>query len=260
MVSLRLLLAAFCGVIPLLSCTAPPPPPNPTPPGELVFRAAARRLTAVVVSSDPDVDSWVGQNFTRSQAPKDADGGSAAPISADGYFLTADHVLASAEGRNIHVIYGRRGKPETARARLVWRSASNDLALIHAPISTPDFYRWTPGGEWLPVGTPVMHAGIATGFDSQSGKLISPVKPERSFGGAQRFKHDIPLEPGDSGGPVIDARGLLVGVNSAVEFLVPLETAFFIESEANRPNIGELMDVIRRDRQRHGATEIARRP
>lgn len=260
MASLRLLLAVVCSVFSLLSCTAPPPPPNPTPPGESVFRAAARRLTAVVVSSDPNVDSWVGENFSRTRAPRDADGGSAAPITADGYFLTADHVLASAEGRNIHIIYGQRGRPGSARARLVWRSGSNDLALVHAPISTPDFYRWTPGQEWLPVGTPVMHAGIATGFDSQSGKLVSSLRPERGLSGAQRFKHDIPLEPGDSGGPVVDARGLLVGVNSAVEFLVPLETAFFIESEANRPNVRDLMEVIRRDRESRGVTEFTRQP
>jgi putative serine protease PepD len=241
----------------LPSCMPPEPAADPIEPKREVFQTAARRLTAIVVSSDDDVDSWVGSRFTRGDAPADADGGSAIPITADGYFLTADHVLASSDNRNVFVIYGRSGRLGATKARIVWRSASGDLALLHAPIPTPDHYRWTPTNAWVPRSTPVMHAGIATGFKSGSGKLITGVPPETPFSAARRFKHDIPLEPGDSGGPVVDGRGLLVGVNSAVEFLVPLETAFFIESEANRPNVGKLMARIAADRKTqaaHGAT------
>ena len=244
-----LLLAASSPVL-LNSCAAPSTViVKPTPPGPEVYRMAAQRLTAIVVSSDTNVDAWIGGRLTPSRAPKDADGGSAVPIAPDGYFLTADHVLATASGRNIYVIYGANGGLGAARARVIWRSGDGDLALIHAPIATPYFYEWTPSGQTLPAGTGVMHAGIATGFRSPSGKLITPVRPDRSFGRPQRFKHDIPLEPGDSGGPVVDSRGLLVGVNSAVEFLVPLETAFFIESEANRPNVGNLQAAMARDRK-----------
>ena len=99
----------------------------------------------------------------------------------------------------------------------------------------------------MPAGTPVIHSGIATGFRSEPGKLVTSIPPGRA--NAARFKHDIPLEPGDSGGAVVDAHGQLVGVNSAVEFLVPLETAFFIESEANRPNVRALQRAIESDRR-----------
>jgi hypothetical protein len=79
------------GLLMLTACTPPPPPPpNPAPPSREVYRAAARRLTAIVVSAENDVDHWVGSRFTRGQAPDDADGGSAVPISPDGYFITAD--------------------------------------------------------------------------------------------------------------------------------------------------------------------------
>ena len=61
---------------------------------------------------------------------------------------------------------------------------------------------------------------------------------------------DIPLQPGDSGGPVLDAYGNLVGINSAVEFLVPLETAFFVDSEGNRPNVRKINAIIENDRLR----------
>ncbi|MFC7337967.1 serine protease [Haloferula chungangensis] len=251
------LMSLGLGLVVFSSCTPPQPAANPIPPSREVYRTAAMRLTAIVVSSERDVDQWVGSRFTRGDAPDDADGGSAIPITADGYFLTADHVLASSDDRNVFVIYGRSGRLGATKARIVWRSASSDLAVLHAPIDTPDHYQWTPTNAWVPRATPVMHAGIATGFKSSSGKLITGIPPETPFSGPRRFKHDIPLEPGDSGGPVVDGRGMLVGVNSAVEFLVPLETAFFIESEANRPNVGKLMAMIARDRKKNASHRVS---
>ena len=254
------LLVTIClglGLTILSSCTPPEPAANPTPPSREVYRMAAKRLTAIVVSGEKGVDEWVGSRFTQGDAPSDADGGSAIPITTDGYFMTADHVLASSADRNVFVIYGRSGRLGATQARIVWRSASSDLAVLHAPIATPDHYRWTPTNAWVSRSTPVMHAGIATGFKSPSGKLITGIPPETPFSGSRRFKHDIPLEPGDSGGPVVDANGLLVGVNSAVEFLVPLETAFFIESEANRPNVGKLMAMIASDRKKQASRGVS---
>ena len=71
------------------------------------------------------------------------------------------------------------------------------------------------------------------------------------FTRTRSFKIDIPLQPGDSGGPVVDAYGRLVGINSAVEFLVPMETAFFIDSEGNRPNTRLIDALIQNDRARN---------
>lgn len=211
----------------------------------------ARRISAVVVTDQESLHRWVNRNFSSSQAPGDADGGSATPITADGYFLTADHVLATAPGRNVFVLHGADGRLIPRKARVVWRSAKADLALLHVPTKTPNFYRWTAAEKWLPAGTPVFHGGIATGFKSAPGRLGTEIPPEGAFTGNRTFKIDIPLQPGDSGGPVVDAYGDLVGINSAVEFLVPMETAFFVDSEGNRPNTRMLTAVIRQDRARH---------
>lgn len=244
----RLTLAALAAAcLPACSFSPPVPPPDPTRPGREVMRQAAVKLTAVVISSKNELDPWIESRFTEGRGPEDADGGSGIPISPDGYFLTADHVLSRSAGKNIFIIHGQQGRLRATKARVVWRSASTDLALLHIPIATPRHYDWTPVDRWLPAGTPVVHSGIATGFRSEPGKLVTAIPP----GKGARFKHDIPLEPGDSGGAVIDARGRLVGVNSAVEFLVPLDTAFFIESEANRPNVRALERVIDRDRRRN---------
>lgn len=227
------------------------PPPDTIAPDRMTRQIVAERVSAVVVTDRDNLDRWVSRNFATSQAPGDADGGSAAPIAPDGYFLTADHVLAGMNGKNVFLIYGQGGRLVPAKARVVWRSGSSDLALLHIPAKIQYYYQWTPPGHWLPAGSLVIHGGISTGFQSADGKLGTALAPESIFTRNRRFKIDIPLQPGDSGGPVVDARGRLVGINSAVEFLVPMETAFFIDSEGNRPNTGFIDSLIRKDRARN---------
>lgn len=230
----------------------PPPPPERVTPGRMARQIVAERVSAVVVTSRKSIQDWTDQRFPKMYDREDVDGGSAAPISPDGYFLTADHVLARVgAGRHAFVIYHMSGNLVTAQARIVWRSASADLALLHAPLKTPFFYRWTPPQRWLPVGTHVIHGGIATGFKPGTGKLATALAPENGFTRARKFEIDIPLQPGDSGGPVVDAYGGLIGINSAVEFLVPMDTAFFVDSEATRPNTRMIDELIERDRARN---------
>ena len=232
------------------------PPPDTVAPSRATRQIVAERVSAVVVTDRNNLDNWVNRNFATSNAPGDADGGSAAPISSDGYFLTADHVLARMAGRHVFVIYGQGGRLAPAKARVVWRSESSDIALLHIPVKTPYFYEWTSPGRWLPAGTRVIHGGISTGFKSGDGKLGTPLAPEGPFTGNRSFKMDIPLQPGDSGGPVVDAYGRLVGINSAVEFLVPMETAFFVDSEGNRPNIRTLEATMANDRSRNSGENL----
>jgi S1-C subfamily serine protease len=238
------------GALLVQACSVSPQPDSAAP-GKMTRQIVTERVSAVVVTERQNLNNWVNRNFSTSQAPKDADGGSAAPITGDGYFLTADHVLARMAGRNVFLIYGQGGRLAPAQARVVWRDQGSDLALLHIPARTPYFYQWSPPQQWLPIGTRVIHGGISTGFKSGDGKLGTALAPQGSFTGNRKFKMDIPLQPGDSGGPVVDAYGRLVGINSAVEFLVPMETAFFIDSEGNRPNTGMIEALIQNDRARN---------
>ena len=211
----------------------------------------SRRASAVVVMERGGlggVGGWGTRGFVLSQVTKDAVGASATPISADGYFLTAAHVLAHSAGRQVLVSYGHESQRELKEARVVWCSEGADLALLHIPLRTDDYYRWSPAERWLPEGTRVIHGGLATGATAAWGKLGSSLAPQGGFTGARKFKIDIPLQPGDSGGPVVDAYGALVGINSAVEYLVPIETAFFVDSEASRPNVQKIQALIEKDR------------
>ena len=227
------------------------PPPDTVAPGRMTRQIVAERVSAVVVTDRSSLDTWVNRNFVSSQAPGDADGGSAAPITPDGYFLTADHVLSLMAGRNVFLIYGQGGRLVPTKARVVWRSEASDVALLHIPVKTPYYYQWSPPDRWLAAGNVVIHGGISTGFRSGDGKLGTALAPESPLTRNRRFKIDIPLQPGDSGGPVVDAYGRLIGINSAVEFLVPMETAFFIDSEGNRPNTRTIDALIQADRARN---------
>jgi S1-C subfamily serine protease len=226
-------------------------------PGRMTRQIVAERLSAVVVTDQQNLNNWVNRNFASSQAPGDADGGSATPIAQDGYFLTADHVLSVLKGRNVFLIYGQGGRMAPAKARVVWRSATADLALLHIPVKTPYYYQWTPPDRWLAEGNGVIHGGIATGFKSGEGRLGTALAPESALTRNRRFKIDIPLQPGDSGGPVVDAYGRLVGINSAVEYLVPMETAFFLDSEGTRPNTRTIAALIKTDRARNRVRNAA---
>ena len=81
----------------LMPSCAVSPPSDTVAPGRMTRQIVAERVSAVVVTERGNLDRWVSRDFATSQAPGDADGGSAAPIAADGYFLTADHVLAGGD-------------------------------------------------------------------------------------------------------------------------------------------------------------------
>jgi len=233
-----------CGV---QACSVAPPP-DPAIPGTEVRKMVLDRISAVVVTDRDDLSRWLDTGFPKPHTRGDAEGGSATPISRDGYFLTANHVLARMAGRNVFIMYRLGNRPVPAKARVIWRSKGADLALLHIPAKTANYYCWTPPAHWAAEGTGVIHGGIATGAKAEWGKLASSLAPEGTFTGSRKFKIDIPLQPGDSGGPVVDAHGALVGINTAVEYLVPMQTAFFLDSEASRPNTRKIDSLMRKDR------------
>jgi len=207
-----------------------------------------RWSSAVIVSHNPD---WKPRQRIGKRAlviPADAEGGSATPVTADGYFLSAHHVIEGYLDCTIYLWYGCQGV--WREARVVWSDEVADLVLLHVEMNTPGYYGWSDPREWVSSGAKVFHVGIATGSKKVAGKILSDLRPESPWTRNRLFKMDLPLKPGDSGGAVLDARGNLIGINSAVEYLVPMETAFFVDSEASRPNIRELNRIIRLDRER----------
>lgn len=169
-------------------------------------------------------------------------GGSGIVLTADGFLLTSAHVVA---GR------GRRGRASLVDGRelsfaIVGSDPLSDLAVLRAEASD-----LTPAhlgeADELRVGQLVVAIGNPNGFaGSVTAGVVSALGrslPQRTRGGVRIIDNviqtDAALNPGNSGGALVDSPGRVVGVNTAVAG-VGLGLAVPI-NEATRRVIGALM-------------------
>jgi S1-C subfamily serine protease len=245
-------LVAVLSCVTWISCCAPKQnatSPDPSSWRKHTHQIIKQRLTAVAVTKRSKLENFSKVNSSVIRDRRNLDGGSATPISQDGYFITANHVLVRAGGNHVFIIYANGGKTITSRARIVWRSDKDDVAILHIPAKTPYYYEWSEPNLAMMVGHSVMQGGVVTGAAPIHGKVVSEIKLKGLMAKSGNFHMDMKLQPGDSGGPIVDVDGHLVGINAKVEFLTSLQTEIFIESEAIRPGIGEIQAIIDRDRE-----------
>lgn len=150
---------------------------------------------------------------------------SAVPVTADGYFLTAAHcaerdpLVLMALDRSLEMV--------KLAARIVWRGDPSqggpDLAILKAPMHPPMPFviaGASPLGKNVKVAvTGWSGIGRANPLGSKAAGRILSLSPLHydSTGAAWRIiQHDVPLNFGDSGGPLIIADGRLAGINSSI--------------------------------------------
>jgi serine protease Do len=141
--------------------------------------------------------------------------GSGVIFTADGYIVTNNHVVASAE--RIEVNYNKRVYP----AELIGTDPSTDLAVIkitetNLPAITLGNAKNVQVGEWvIAVGNPFTLASTVTaGIVSAKGRRIGILEdkfPIESF-----IQTDAAINPGNSGGALVNKSGELVGINTAI--------------------------------------------
>ncbi|MEV1146918.1 trypsin-like peptidase domain-containing protein, partial [Micromonospora sp. NPDC049799] len=153
--------------------------------------------------------------------------GSGVILSADGYVLTNNHVIASAGGDSVRVIFAD-GK--TAEARIVGTDPKTDLAVVKAsgvgdlkPATFGDSDAMQVGDQVLALGSPLglqgsVTAGILSARDrtiqAGSGQQQDPRQGATSIAGL--LQTDAPINPGNSGGALVNTRGEVIGINTAI--------------------------------------------
>jgi S1-C subfamily serine protease len=193
--------------------------------------AYSRAVTAVVDSVGPAVVSiHIGEGRGSSEfEPSGA--GSGFVITPDGYILTNSHVVANAREIRALFIDGRR-----LAATLIGRDPSTDLAVLRVSASGLP-YTILIDSSGLRVGQLVIAMGNPLGFQStvSTGVVSSLGRALRSQDGRlieNIIQHTAPLNPGNSGGPLLDSRGRVIGINTAIiamaqgiGFAIPAGTA-----------------------------------
>ncbi len=202
--------------------------------------AYSRAVVGVVEKVGPAVVSIGVKKRVRSPRFGQEGAGSGVILASDGFVLTNHHVVEGAEDVQVHLTDGR-----SFSAHLVGSDPATDLAVVRAEASN------LPAAELgssdsLRVGQLVIAIGNPLGFQStvstgvisalgralrsQSGRLIENV-----------IQTDVALNPGNSGGPLVDSRGHVIGINTAmifmaqgISFAVPVNTVKWVVGELVR--------------------------
>jgi serine protease Do len=141
--------------------------------------------------------------------------GSGVIFKSDGYIVTNNHVVGSAE--KIEVVYNKR----VYDAELIGTDPSTDLAVLkikatNLPAITLGTAQALQVGEWVvAVGNPFsLSSTVTAGIVSAKGRRIGILEdkfPIESF-----IQTDAAINPGNSGGALVNKAGALVGINTAI--------------------------------------------
>jgi S1-C subfamily serine protease len=197
----------------------------------------SRAVIAVVDAVGPAV---VGIS-TRSAQPEGRSArigsGSGVIITPDGYILTNEHVVRGAKRLTATLQDGM-----SLDAAPVGADPATDLALIRAGASALP-YAAMGDSSALRVGQLVIAIGNPFGFQStvSTGVVSALGRALRSGDGRlieNIIQHTAPLNPGNSGGPLVDSKGRIVGLNTAIipmaqgiGFSIPSDTAKWVVSQ-----------------------------
>ncbi|MDG4804931.1 trypsin-like peptidase domain-containing protein [Micromonospora sp. WMMD980] len=157
----------------------------------------------------------------------DSGEGSGVILSADGFVLTNNHVVASASGDTVKVVFAD-GK--TAPAKIVGTDPKTDLAVVKASgvsglkaAKFGDSDGMQVGDQVLALGSPLgLQGSVTAGILSARDRTISAGEggqqqsPQGASSISGLLQTDAPINPGNSGGALVNTRGEVIGINTAI--------------------------------------------
>jgi serine protease Do len=184
---------------------------------EQTVHAVVSVTTSTMVSSqrnNPIMEYFYGNN---SRQPREMKGlGSGVIISEDGYIITNNHVVEDAEKINIKLNDNR-----VFEAQVIGRDPSTDIALLKIKSNNLSFIKYGDSdqlklGEWvLAVGNPFnLTSTVTAGIVSAKGRNLNIL--DGTYKIESFIQTDAALNMGNSGGALVNTRGLLVGITSAI--------------------------------------------
>jgi len=150
-------------------------------------------------------------------------GGSGFIISPDGYILTNNHVVEGATKVDVHYGADENGNGgHTVTAKIIGRDPSTDIALVKIDVGQPlptvplgDSDRIRKGDWAIAVGNPFQFENTLTvGVISAKGRSLGLSQETRSF--ENFIQTDAAINFGNSGGPLMNINGEVVGINTAI--------------------------------------------
>ena len=180
--------------------------------------------------------------------------GSGFVVTPDGYLLTNHHVVNGARALSVSFTDG-----SAVPGVVVGADAATDLAVVRAEASGLAYCAFGDSAR-LRVGQLAIAMGNPLGFESSvsAGVVGALGRSMRSLPGRlieNIIQHTAPLNPGNSGGPLLDSRAQVVGVNTAIiayaqgiGFAIPSNTAQWVLSQ-----------ILQHGRVRRGVLGIAGR-
>lgn len=193
------------------------------------FSALSKRLMPAVVNISTETVIASGMPTFPEGSPaerfneyfgRDGDGfqrqgslGSGFVISADGYIVTNNHVIEKADTITITFSDGRE-----LQAKLVGRDRDTDIAVLKVSSKTPLPFVELADSDKAVVGDWVIAIGNPLGFGgSVSAGIISATGRDLNTGRSDNFiQTDAAINQGNSGGPLFNLAGQVVGVNTAI--------------------------------------------
>ncbi|GAA4012485.1 trypsin-like peptidase domain-containing protein [Hymenobacter fastidiosus] len=169
---------------------------------------------------DPFLRQFFGddaEQFHGQQGPQ-VGSGSGVIIAANGYIVTNNHVIDKAD--KIEVVMDDKRK---FQAELVGTDPNTDLALLKVKADNLPFVRYGNSdnvkvGEWvLAVGNPFnLNSTVTAGIISAKGRNINILRDRQGMGIESFLQTDAVVNPGNSGGALVNLNGDLIGINSAI--------------------------------------------